>query len=206
MKKVLFLLLGCLAMLACRSGKMASQTSSTQPFTAEAAVANVPDEAMTASTDTLLPTANAAQISEWQPVQPHVPKSQKTNRSALLKNNKAVRQWIKSAPADSTELYKRRKLPDIRPPYKAATVSLWLGIGAFVLMFLSGLGSIIGLLAVLAAIGALTTGIVALSDLQRLSDQYRGKGRAIAGIVLGSTFLLLLIATIVLILILFANW
>ncbi len=206
MKKVLFLLLGCLTILACRSGKIAPQPLSTQPFTAGAVVANLPDEGMTASTDTLLPTANAAQISDWQPVAANVSKIQKPTRSALRKNIKAARQWIKSAPADSTELYKRRRMPDIRPVYKVANVSMWLGIGSFALLFLSSLGGIFGLLAVLAAIGALVTGIVALSDLQRLSDQYRGKGRAIAGIVLGSTFLFLLIAAIVLIAIIFANW
>jgi hypothetical protein len=50
-------------------------------------------------------------------------------------------------------------------------------------------------------VAAIVTGIVALSDIRRNPDRLRGRGKAIAGITLGGTYLLLglLILAIVLI-------
>jgi hypothetical protein len=78
------------------------------------------------------------------------------------------------------------------PIEKTATGAMWLGIGSFVLLFIP----VVNVISIFAAIAALVIGITALNKIKKSKGKLRGEGRAIAGIVLGGVFLLLLLALI----------
>jgi Domain of unknown function (DUF4190) len=78
------------------------------------------------------------------------------------------------------------------PIEKTATGAMWLGIFSFVGLFIP----YFNILTVFSAIAALTLGITSLNKIKKSKGKLRGEGRAITGIVLGSVFILLLLALI----------
>jgi hypothetical protein len=206
MKKILLLLLGCVWLSACHSARVSSVPGKANET---ATIPELPDGS--ASLDSLPLSVNAAQIPfmDTQPVSSVIQKpGLASKKPTVLKTLQLARKLVKAHPeTDSTELYVRRKQPDTRPVNRTAKASLLLGIGTYALLLLSALNiPFVGLLAFLAAIGAIVTGIVALSEIRRSGGQYRGKGQAIAGLVLGSSLVFLIAIAIVILLLFLASW
>ncbi len=203
MKKRLLLLISIVWLSACQSARVASIQVSTTENTKQTSS----DFEATASLDPLPVLPNAAQTSileELPLVSPAKKPGFAPKKPTILKTLRMARHLTHSF-QDSTQLYTRRKPIETRPVHKLSAVSLWTGIGSYILLILSAISGILGLLSVLAAVAAVVTGIISLSELRRFGDQYRGKGRAIAGIVLGSTYLLMILAILAIVILVLAT-
>jgi len=107
----------------------------------------------------------------------------------LLKLQKVIRKELKHRPEDGA-----------KPVNKLARIGFILGLGALGLFILAGATQIglFSLLALFASIGGLITSAIGLKEINRSPDQYAGKGKAIAGVVISAGILLLFLIAILL--------
>jgi hypothetical protein len=164
---------------------------------------------LTASADTLPSGVNAAQTSEKQLIG-GVPVAAKptvwTTKRGSVRQLRTVRKQLLTL-RDSTELYARRRPVDLRVTNRTGLASFWLSIGSFLGFVISSstAAGAFGLVGVLAAIAALVTGFVSLSEFRRNPDKFKGKGYPIAGISWGGFIVLLFLLVLIVVLAIVAS-
>jgi hypothetical protein len=116
------------------------------------------------------------------------PKKQKITLKKALVFKKALR----NAPlVDSTDT--DQILEPIKPIEKNALIGFWLVIGSL----LAGWIPIVGLFSGFAMIAGFILGIIGLINIKKAPDSYRGKGKAIAAILIPSILFFIVILAIV---------